>query len=398
MVSASDLALILSSLAWPILVGVLLIIYRKSISDFAKKLAPRVQGLTLGPVSFQFATATGLEITFASEPVDLGNSSALEAGKFIGGSGSENLLAFLDGPELDFVVFDLGDGDKWLTSRMYLFTVVLRQKRNLKWIVFVQKALDGKRNYFLGSVDPVVLASSLNHSYPWLDQSLIISFAGQANQYYGNRIDVWESYYLQQVIKEFNYNLELPARLAEKVPKPNDEGDAKPERKRPADLKLQSVVNFTRGQSILIGLPPNSELAQVGSVDVLTKTVTIQGSLQNEHLYDEPVGFQYPPFDPGKSGENNWINIAGKGDPELWEHAKWVDPDRLARILRRNDASLDTSAIRENEWLSMDKETKERYVLQQEHNFMVIVNDDGIFQRIIDKSKIVDRILLKAQT
>jgi uncharacterized protein YfbU (UPF0304 family) len=52
-----------------------------------------------------------------------------------------------------FVIFDVGDGKQWLSSRLYLFTTILQEIYSLKCIVFVGE-YNNTWYQFLGSANP----------------------------------------------------------------------------------------------------------------------------------------------------------------------------------------------------------------------------------------------------
>ena len=57
----SELAALACALAWPILVGVLLIVYRKGIQKFLEQLIPRLTGFSAGPFSIELGEAKAIE-------------------------------------------------------------------------------------------------------------------------------------------------------------------------------------------------------------------------------------------------------------------------------------------------------------------------------------------------
>jgi hypothetical protein len=71
----------------------------------------------------------------------------------------------------DYAVVDLGEGDKWLTSRLFIFTVMLQRMRGLRCFVFLETS-GGVRRRFVGMAPPGVVRWSLAMRYPWLELAL----------------------------------------------------------------------------------------------------------------------------------------------------------------------------------------------------------------------------------
>jgi hypothetical protein len=67
----------------------------------------------------------------------------------------------------DYVVIDLRVGGAWLTSRLYLFAVVLPQLMPLRCFVFVGDRGQVPR-YFLGIASPEGIIRQLESQFPWL--------------------------------------------------------------------------------------------------------------------------------------------------------------------------------------------------------------------------------------
>lgn len=218
MVTASDVADLAGALAWPVLAGALLIVYRKSLRSIATEFGKRMTGLGIGPISFQFAVAKGGYTEKILGGIDFG-------GKGISGfqSGFSDLLNQIkDISPLDYVVVSLGSGENWLTSRLYVFSLILQRLRSLRYVVFVYTRQDVK-HHFLGFADPCDIAYALSNNYPWLEHGfhdalslaqvdkLSSSTAVQVITSYLNNVHVWEP---KKVVPEREF-VQLDANLWE---------------------------------------------------------------------------------------------------------------------------------------------------------------------------------------
>jgi hypothetical protein len=70
----------------------------------------------------------------------------------------------------DYAVFDLDSGHSWLTSRLFIFAVLLQRMRNLRCLVFVE-TMGNTRRKFLGMASPEEVRWVLAQRYPWLEQA-----------------------------------------------------------------------------------------------------------------------------------------------------------------------------------------------------------------------------------
>ena len=71
----------------------------------------------------------------------------------------------------------LGRGDKWLSSRLFLFAVLLRGMRGLRRLVFVQTT-DLSDRVFVASADPNRVQWALAQRCPWLEVALAAAYRG----------------------------------------------------------------------------------------------------------------------------------------------------------------------------------------------------------------------------
>lgn len=76
---------------------------------------------------------------------------------------------------VEFVTFDVGDGKQWLSSRLYLFTIILQEIHSLRCIVFVGKYHDTKY-HVIGSVTPKDVRYTLARKYPWLKSAFVTAY------------------------------------------------------------------------------------------------------------------------------------------------------------------------------------------------------------------------------
>lgn len=124
--------------------------------------------VAVGAVSIQFAEARALSLQSAGA-VDL---------RHAGQSGDVNdstLRSFYDQirdpSPLDYAVVDLGTGSEWLTSRLFILSVILSRMRGLRTFVFVETAGHIRRR-LVGVCDSDTVHWRLASRFPWFEAAL----------------------------------------------------------------------------------------------------------------------------------------------------------------------------------------------------------------------------------
>jgi hypothetical protein len=155
--------------AWPVVVVTAVLLLRKPLSSFLEGMGQRATKLS----AFQFAVELSEvpEFTPAWSGPHLSDvRQPSPAGEFQ--SGAMALFDQIrDETASDYAVIDLGEGDKWLTSRLFIFAVMLQRMRGLRCFVFLETS-GGVRRRFVGMAPPGVVRWSLAMRYPWLESAL----------------------------------------------------------------------------------------------------------------------------------------------------------------------------------------------------------------------------------
>ncbi len=107
--------------------------------------------------------------------------------EFIDASSAVSGIASDAGPSLqlaihsagaDFVKIDLLSGRAWLTSRLYIFSVIFSETAFVKRIVFVQTN-DAGLETFVGLADPLAAADRLGARFRWFSYALADAERGE---------------------------------------------------------------------------------------------------------------------------------------------------------------------------------------------------------------------------
>jgi len=147
---------------WPLVVLVALIAYRRTISTLVAGLGSRVTKLSVFNVELELAAAE------AKAPSVVLNQLRDTAQAAISDSALSLFTQVQDTTAADFALIDLGRGDEWITSRLFIAAALLERMRGLRAMVFVESRqwLPG---YFLAVASPSVVRWSLARRYPWLE-------------------------------------------------------------------------------------------------------------------------------------------------------------------------------------------------------------------------------------
>jgi hypothetical protein len=177
-VTADQTVQLIGALAWPLVVLIAVVLLRKPLAELLAGIPGRATKVSLAWFSLELAQVPEVKPLWT---VDYGSGSAdvrEAAGANIFDSYADTLLQSIEGPgSLDFAVVDLGRGDKWLSSRLFLFAVLLRRMRGLRRLVFVQTN-DLSDRVFVGSADPEGVRWALAQRYPWLEVAFAAAYQG----------------------------------------------------------------------------------------------------------------------------------------------------------------------------------------------------------------------------
>jgi hypothetical protein len=168
-----DLVELLNVIAWPAVVGVALLVFRKPLALLVEDLGKRATRLSVFEVSIELATVP-------SPPAPWEDPTIYESSTLIGGGVTSTTIMELfkriredaAWPRWQYLIVDVGNGRRWLISRLFLFTVILRHMAGLRCVVFVETK-DEHRRRLLGIASPEGVRSALASRYPWFEEALV---------------------------------------------------------------------------------------------------------------------------------------------------------------------------------------------------------------------------------
>jgi|GEM_PF-2045275 len=166
---------LLKATAWPVVAILAIILLRRPLGDLVTQIARRASKLSLYEVSVELATLPELSPSWSVGSADVRQLTS----SMIFDSASQTLFQELLKPgKADYAVVDLGTGREWLTSRLFVFALILGTITKLRAFVFVETQ-NGVRRHFLGIATPGDIRAALTARYPWLEEAYIRAAADQ---------------------------------------------------------------------------------------------------------------------------------------------------------------------------------------------------------------------------
>jgi hypothetical protein len=170
------LAGILDAITWPLVVGIALVVFRKPLTKLAADLGSRVTKLSVGAYAIELAPLPELTPDWSTADFDVRQLTSSQ----VFDSFTQSLFEQLATPSpSDYAVIDLGQGKKWLSSRLYIFALLLERVSKLRALVFVEDR-DGTARSYVGTARPDSVHLTLAKQYPWLEAAFIKAYAAIA--------------------------------------------------------------------------------------------------------------------------------------------------------------------------------------------------------------------------
>src|SRR5438105_1276354 len=127
----------------------------------------RFTKLSVGAFAIELAAASAQSKSIAA--LDDIRDTASHAS--VADSSSALIQSLREDTSADYAIVNLGDGQEWLTSRLYLATSIVPRMRGISVLIF-----NGKNLTFLGLADVHQLRWQLATRYPWLEVGLLQAY------------------------------------------------------------------------------------------------------------------------------------------------------------------------------------------------------------------------------
>lgn len=181
MTTTLDIAAAVSAIIWPAVVLVILLVYRRSIPALVESLASRISKLEVAGVSIELAVAKPFiaDWSAAATPLDLRSKATAVQ---VNDSTARTFVSQLtDDGTGDYAEVNLGTGDEWLTSRLFIMAIVFARMKGIKAFVFLETSGTTRKRY-VGWAEPQVVRWALSKRYAWLEQAYAEAYSTVTSQ------------------------------------------------------------------------------------------------------------------------------------------------------------------------------------------------------------------------
>jgi hypothetical protein len=258
-------------------------------------------------------------------------------------SGQQLFMLIRAGERADSAIIDLGTGDRWLTSRLYIFSAILSALLGVGCLVFLETR-DGVPRRFVGVADPDAVRSALIRREPWLAHAFVAAHL---------------NFGAPDVTPAFN---ELKRVLAGRTTPLSDLNI----------WELDAALRWVAGA----GYEP---------ADAPQAAEAVAARYRDSPLLSRVVEATAPE-EPG------WVRLGNSpGDPTKVseERASWIASGvHLERLVR--DA-LTHPTVEQTPGTTL-RELHRQVVLRDEGDFVAIVDTDGRFERLLNRRRIAEHL------
>ena len=179
----------------------------------------------------------------------------------------KSLLEQIQGPGAsDYAVINLGTGRNWLTTRLFLFAILLRRMRMLRTFVFVETR-DGIEQRFAGVAAPDLVRWRFAREYPWLETAFAHAYGAIENREIRSDVGALDPFVAGRLVEEFMKSSEIQARQGGS----RDDWD----RLQPETWEHARWINRTLLDRILDLAPARTSVVDVGDLTGTARTLAV---------------------------------------------------------------------------------------------------------------------------
>jgi len=171
---------------WPLVSALALYILRRPLIELLGEVARRAIKLSVYQVSVELTPLPELETSWSIGDQDIRQltSSSIESYP------PSLFMELLNPARADYAIVDLGTGHNWITSRLYIFALILGEAKGLQAFVFLENAR-GIRRRFLMTATSQDVRKALARQYPWFEEAFAKAYSGQ---YPETQYQDWQSF------------------------------------------------------------------------------------------------------------------------------------------------------------------------------------------------------------
>jgi len=327
---------LVGAVAWPLTAIAIFLILRPYLPGLMKGISSRISKVSLASVSVEFVASevrseVWTSLSYLRDP--------MSTQSWADSSRTLNML-IKAGERADSAKIDLGTGDRWLTSRLYIFSAILSELLDLRCLVFLETR-DGVPVRFVGVAHPDAVSRAVGRREPWLEDALAVA----------------------------RVNLSAP-----EVPA--------------AFTELKTVLEKReKPVSELAAWELNSPLSRLAAAAHRPHLDPQAAETVAQLFRDSPSVSRV--VDPSKSEEDGWVRLGESPDdpPKVREErASWIRSGaELERIL---GDSLSRPALVETPGIT--RRELQRQMVLRDGDYVALVDADGRFERLFDRRRLAE--------
>jgi hypothetical protein len=155
---------LVEKIVWPVVAILGLFLFRKPLSNFLDIVGKRATEISIGGLGIKLPTMNEAQVG-----EDVLTFRAADTFMLISSSAKSSLFNMFEQPgKYEFVAVNVGRGDRWLSSRLYIFATMLQRMKALRCIVFLGTGPETETQ-FLGATTPEKVRWGLAMLQPWLE-------------------------------------------------------------------------------------------------------------------------------------------------------------------------------------------------------------------------------------
>lgn len=183
-------------LAWPVVTVIAVLLLRAKLP----LLLGRTKKVAALGVELELHAAKEFSPTWSTS--SLGDVRQAAAAEEFSSTAMSLMEEFRGEGSYDYAVVNLGEGKSWLTSRLFIFSIMLQRMRGLGCWVFIRPD-EGSRRIYLGHASPHETRWALARRFPWLELAYSSSCANQDSYEITSLQGALEPWAATQVVQSF---------------------------------------------------------------------------------------------------------------------------------------------------------------------------------------------------
>jgi len=175
-----DVAALVNAILWPLVILIILFLYRKRIPSLFEWFASRVTRIGFAGFSLELAAAKPFIPEWTRGKFDLRRRATSVQ---VDDSTAKTFLDQLqEDSNADCAEVDLGTGKEWLTSRLFILAIVLARMKGIQHFVFMETSINGRKQY-VGYAEAEKIRWDFSRRYPWFEEAYAAAYSTVLDEY-----------------------------------------------------------------------------------------------------------------------------------------------------------------------------------------------------------------------